>query len=189
MTGSSPQTPEGVLLTRLVPELLRPNGRLLAAGDAMTRDLGLTSARWQVVGAVRLAGGPLPVAWIARNTGLTRQAVQRAADELAAEGSVRFTLVNVAEWTSAEAFLGAAATGEFRELTRGSQECFPHAGSLPARPRLSGVTCRRQRWRTCSRKRSSAVRNVPPASSTRLAAVAMVLAALSDRAARSERCA
>src|SRR3954470_14545616 len=90
MTKSSPQTPEGVLLTRLVLELFRLNGRLLAAGDAMTRDLGLTSARWQVLGAVRLAGGPLPVAWIARNMGLTRQAVQRVADELATEGFVRF---------------------------------------------------------------------------------------------------
>src|SRR4051794_15543916 len=90
MTGSGPQTPEGVLLTRLVLELIRPNGRLLAAGDAMTRGLGLTSARWQVLGAVRLAGGPLPVAWIARNMGLTRQAVQRVADGLAAEGFARF---------------------------------------------------------------------------------------------------
>jgi DNA-binding MarR family transcriptional regulator len=90
MAESSPQTPGGVLFTRLVLELFRLNGRLLAAGDAMTRDLGLTSARWQVLGAVRLAGGPLPVAWIARNMGLTRQAVQRVADELAAEGFVRF---------------------------------------------------------------------------------------------------
>jgi len=90
MAKSSPQTPEGVLVTRLVLELFRLNGRLLAAGDAMTRDLGLTSARWQVLGAVRLAGGPLPVAWIARNMGLTRQAVQRVADELSAEGFVRF---------------------------------------------------------------------------------------------------
>src|SRR3954451_14176314 len=38
----------------------------------------------------------------------------------------RFALANVAEWASAEAFLGAAAAEEFRELTRGSQERFPH---------------------------------------------------------------
>ena len=57
MVESSPLTPEAVLLTRLVLELFRLNGRLLAAGDAMTRDLGLTSARWQVLGAVRLAAG------------------------------------------------------------------------------------------------------------------------------------
>ena len=34
--------------------------------------------------------GPLPVAHIARNMGLTRQAVQRVADELAREGAVAF---------------------------------------------------------------------------------------------------
>jgi hypothetical protein len=129
-TESSPQTPEGVLLTRLVPELVRLNGRLLAAGDAMTRDPGLTSARRQIMGTVRLPGGPPPVPWIVCTMGLTRQAVPRVAGELPAEGFVRFALVNVAEWTSAEAFLGAAATEEFRELTRGSQERFPHDPGL-----------------------------------------------------------
>src|SRR4051812_6010273 len=42
----------------------------------------------------------------------------------------RFALVNVAEWASAEAFLGATAAEEFRELTRGSQERFPHHPGL-----------------------------------------------------------
>lgn len=54
----------------------------------MTRDLGLTSARWQVLGAID--GGPLPVAQIARNMGLTRQAVQRVANDLAAQGVIAF---------------------------------------------------------------------------------------------------
>ena len=113
-----------------MPELVRLNGRLLAAGDAMTRDLALTSVRWQVLGAVRLPGGPPPVPWIVRTMGLTRQAVPRVAGELPAEGFVRSALVNVAEWTSTDAFLGAAATEEFRELTRGSQERFPHDPGL-----------------------------------------------------------
>ena len=130
MTESSPQTPEGVLLTRLVPELVRLNGRLLAAGDAMTRDLGLTSARRQIMGTVRLPGGPPPVPWIVRTMGLTRQAVPRVAGELPAEGFVRFALVNVAECASADAFLGAVATEEFRAPTRGSQERFLHDPGL-----------------------------------------------------------
>lgn len=82
-------TPAGASCTRLIIETFRLNGRLLAAGDDICRDLGLTSARWQVMGAV--ADSPLPVAHIARNMGLTRQAVQRVADELAAEGFVTFT--------------------------------------------------------------------------------------------------
>ncbi len=83
-------TPEGALFTELVLEVFRLNGRLLAAGDELTRDLGLTSARWQVLGALELAAEPLPVARIARSMGITRQAVQRVANELAEEGFVRF---------------------------------------------------------------------------------------------------
>jgi DNA-binding MarR family transcriptional regulator len=83
-------TRRGALLTDLVLEIFRINGRLLAAGDDMTRDLGLSSARWQVLGAIELAGAPLTVAGIARQMGLTRQAVQRVANELAAAGFVAY---------------------------------------------------------------------------------------------------
>ena len=50
---------------------------------------GLTSARWQVLGAIALSPVPLPVAHIARNMGLTRQAVQRVVDDMRADGLVR----------------------------------------------------------------------------------------------------
>jgi DNA-binding MarR family transcriptional regulator len=90
MGQSDGHTPEGALFTELVLEVFRLNGRLLTAGDELTRDLGLTSARWQVLGAIALAAAPLPVARIARTMGLTRQAVQRVANELAGEGFVRF---------------------------------------------------------------------------------------------------
>ena len=77
-------------MTELVLEAFRLNGRLLAAGDALVAELGLTSARWQVLGAVALSSMPLPVAHIARNMGLTRQAVQRLANEMQRDGLVRF---------------------------------------------------------------------------------------------------
>jgi DNA-binding MarR family transcriptional regulator len=76
--------------SRLALEVFRLNGALVAAGDTLVAPLGLTSARWQVMGAVAEAGGDLPVAGIARNMGLMRQSVQRIADELAAEGILRF---------------------------------------------------------------------------------------------------
>jgi len=76
-------------LTGLVIEVFRLNGALLAAGDALVRDLGLTSARWQVLGAVALSPVALPVAHIARNMGLTRQAVQRVVDDMRADGLVQ----------------------------------------------------------------------------------------------------
>lgn len=78
-------------ITELILEIFRLNGRLLTAGDALVRDLGLTSARWQVLGAVAMSPVPLPVSHIARNMGLSRQGVQRVADELEARGLVQFT--------------------------------------------------------------------------------------------------
>ena len=77
-------------ITDLVLETFRLNGRLLASGDALVADLGLTSARWQVTGAIALSPVPLSVAQIARNMGLARQAVQRLANEMAADGLLRF---------------------------------------------------------------------------------------------------
>lgn len=76
-------------LTGLVIEVFRLNGDLLAAGDALVGDLGLTSARWQVLGAAALSPVPLPVSHLARNMGLTRQAVQRLVDEMCKDGLLR----------------------------------------------------------------------------------------------------
>jgi DNA-binding MarR family transcriptional regulator len=78
------------MTTELVLEIFRLNGELIAMGDALVGELGLTSARWQVMGAIALAETPLPIAQIARNMGLTRQAVQRVANELEGEGFLRF---------------------------------------------------------------------------------------------------
>jgi DNA-binding MarR family transcriptional regulator len=83
-------TVEGGELTELVLEVFRLNGRLLAAGDELVADLDLTSARWQVLGAVALSQVPQPVANIARNMGITRQAVQRIVNELEAAGVLAF---------------------------------------------------------------------------------------------------
>lgn len=77
-------------ISELILETFRLNGRLLAAGDALVAELDLTSARWQVLGAIALSAVPLPVAHIARNMGLTRQAVQRLANEMERDGLVRF---------------------------------------------------------------------------------------------------
>ena len=81
-------TKAGVAFTDLVLEVFRFNGRLLAAGDRLAKPLGLTSARWQVLGAVEQQ--PLPVAQIGRNMGLARQSVQRIADVLEADGLIHY---------------------------------------------------------------------------------------------------
>jgi DNA-binding MarR family transcriptional regulator len=77
-------------LTDLILATFRLNGELLAAGDSLLADLGLTSARWQVLGAMDLSSSALPVAHIARNMGLTRQSVQRIVNEMAMQDMVRF---------------------------------------------------------------------------------------------------
>jgi DNA-binding MarR family transcriptional regulator len=78
------QTPAGAALTRLVLEVFRLNGNLLAAGDRLTAPFGQSSARWQVLGA--LMDGPRTVSAAARRMGLTRQSVQRLADLLVEDG-------------------------------------------------------------------------------------------------------
>jgi len=80
----------GNALGELTVEVFRVNSLLLSAGDDLTRDLGLSSARWQVLGALELAGRPLTVSQIARNMGLVRQSVQRIADDLARDGFVSY---------------------------------------------------------------------------------------------------
>ena len=82
-------TPLRRSLTELILDVFRLNGALLASGDALVGDLGLTSARWQVLGAIALSPVPLPVAHLARNMGLTRQAVQRSVGEMRNDGLVR----------------------------------------------------------------------------------------------------
>ncbi len=81
-------TKSGRALTSLILETFRFNGRLLSAGDGLTKPLGLTSARWQVLGAIE--SGPLSVAQIARDMGLARQSVQKLADILEKEGVVLY---------------------------------------------------------------------------------------------------
>jgi DNA-binding MarR family transcriptional regulator len=82
-------TAGGDAFSDLNVETFRLNGRLLLAGDRLTKGLGLTSARWQVMGTLRSAGEPHTVSHIARNMGLQRQSVQRTVDLLEQEGLVR----------------------------------------------------------------------------------------------------
>lgn len=74
----------------LTLETFRLNGALIALGDAVAAPVGLTSARWQVMGAIAEARGALPVSGLARNMGLVRQSVQRIVDELNALSLVSF---------------------------------------------------------------------------------------------------
>ena len=84
------RTPSGAALTDLVLDLFRVANRMLVAGDRLVAGLGLTSARWQVLGTIVAVDRPQPVAWLARDMGANRQNVQRIVNDLAAEGLVEF---------------------------------------------------------------------------------------------------
>ena len=80
------RTPTGEAATELVLSTFRANGLLLAAGDLLGANEGLTSARWQVLGAIALADRPLTVPQIARRMGLTRQSVHATVNRLVRDG-------------------------------------------------------------------------------------------------------
>ncbi|MEQ8312903.1 MAG: MarR family transcriptional regulator [Gammaproteobacteria bacterium] len=83
-------SPKRVLFLDLVLSLFRLNGLLIAEGDAMTEKLGLTHARWKVIGAIALSSSGLTVPGIARVLGQSRQAVQRITDVMLEDGLVHY---------------------------------------------------------------------------------------------------
>ena len=86
MNTKSPTNAE--LLTNLMLLVFRANGYLLDAGNKLVAPLGLTSSRWQVLGA--LWNQARTVSEIARVMGLTRQSVQRTANTLAEDKFLTF---------------------------------------------------------------------------------------------------
>jgi DNA-binding MarR family transcriptional regulator len=86
MTGKR-HSPGGEALTDLVLAVFRLNGAC-SRPATLVADLNLTSARWQVLGAIALPETPQPVAWLARNMGLNRQGVQRIVNEMRQDGLV-----------------------------------------------------------------------------------------------------
>lgn len=89
MNDTAP-SPEGDALTELILTMFRVNNLTLTWGDRLVAPLGLTSARWQILGAIALADRSQPVAWLARDLGANRQNVQRIVNDLAKEGLVEF---------------------------------------------------------------------------------------------------
>ncbi|MFY9656667.1 MAG: MarR family winged helix-turn-helix transcriptional regulator [Methylocystis sp.] len=84
------RTPAGHAVTDLVLDVFRLSNQLIVAGNRLVAPLGLTSARWQILGAIVAAEHAQPVAWLARNLGAHRQNVQRIVNDLAKEGLIKF---------------------------------------------------------------------------------------------------
>jgi DNA-binding MarR family transcriptional regulator len=96
LTDTTPQgrarvhSSKRVLFLDLVLSVFRLNGLLISEGDAMTEGLGLTHARWKVIGAIALSNNGLTVPGIARVLGQSRQAVQRITDVMVEDGLLQY---------------------------------------------------------------------------------------------------
>jgi len=71
-------------MSRFSIAVFRTNGALLRNGDRLTKSIGQSSARWNLLGQIEF--NPTTVAHVARNMGQARQSVQRVADQLVSEG-------------------------------------------------------------------------------------------------------
>lgn len=84
------RSPKGEALTDLILTMFRANNLTLTWGDRLVAPFGLTSARWQLLGAIVHSDRAQPVAWLARDLGANRQNVQRIVNDLHREGLVTF---------------------------------------------------------------------------------------------------
>ncbi|ALO47239.1 MarR family winged helix-turn-helix transcriptional regulator [Pseudohongiella spirulinae] len=82
--------PKRKLFLDLVRAVFRLNGLLLADGDRMAERVGLTSARWKVIGIVALSRNGVTVPAIARALGQSRQAVQRITDVMSSDDLIEY---------------------------------------------------------------------------------------------------
>ncbi|TDD58651.1 MarR family transcriptional regulator [Kribbella antibiotica] len=76
------------LLSSAALTAFKLNGQFLELAEHLARPAGVTATWWQVLGAV--LGSPQSVSAIAREMGITRQAVQRTADVLAERGLAEY---------------------------------------------------------------------------------------------------
>ncbi|MCP4407077.1 MAG: MarR family transcriptional regulator [Gammaproteobacteria bacterium] len=73
-------TRKGRIFTEIILDVFKLEGLLIAEGDELTSELGITSARWKVLGALARSDKPLTVPQIAYSMGQSRQSVQRLTD-------------------------------------------------------------------------------------------------------------
>jgi DNA-binding MarR family transcriptional regulator len=83
-----PRTEAGETLTDVIIGTFRLNGRLMDIAQRLARAGGLTATEWRVLGGV--LDEPHTVAAIGRLMGMTRQGVQRVADQLVDRGLAEY---------------------------------------------------------------------------------------------------
>jgi DNA-binding MarR family transcriptional regulator len=74
------------VLTDIILNVFRLNGALIESGNQLVKPLGLTSARWQILGAIATNNKPTSCPQIAKMMGITRQGALKQLDLLEEEG-------------------------------------------------------------------------------------------------------
>ncbi|MBN3908090.1 MAG: MarR family transcriptional regulator [Nostoc sp. NMS1] len=86
----SQKTPASNAVTDLIRAVLRMNATVQKSGTRLMRGTGITNARWQTLSELCALEKPVTVSELARYMGLTRQAVQRLADDMVSDGLLEF---------------------------------------------------------------------------------------------------
>jgi len=76
------------LVSETVVALFQANGKMLEWGDAFAASFGLTSARWQILGAIARAGQKQTAPQIAEQMGVSRQGAQKQLNLLVDDGLI-----------------------------------------------------------------------------------------------------
>jgi DNA-binding MarR family transcriptional regulator len=84
------KTPASNALTDLIRAVIRMNATVQKSGTRLMKGTGITNARWQTLSDLFALEKPVTVSELARYMGLTRQAVQRLADDMARDSLVEF---------------------------------------------------------------------------------------------------
>ena len=86
MPEPTPTPAPAEAISALSVQIFQLRSQLLAWGDHFVAPEGLTSARWQMLGAIALAGAPQTAPQIAARMGTTRQGAQKQINLLLADG-------------------------------------------------------------------------------------------------------
>jgi DNA-binding MarR family transcriptional regulator len=84
------KTPASNAFTDLIRAILRTNATVQKSGTRLMRGTGITNARWQMLSELLALKQRVTVSELARHLGVSRQAIQRLADDMVSDGLVEF---------------------------------------------------------------------------------------------------
>jgi DNA-binding MarR family transcriptional regulator len=84
------KTPASNALTDLIRTVLRMHTTVQKSGTRLMQGTGITNARWQMLSELCAFEKRVTVSELARHMGLTRQAIQRLADDMSNDGLIKF---------------------------------------------------------------------------------------------------